>query len=96
LDLYACADGTLTAIFSDTSHNSTNIYSITPKIDLQAKTLKIEGVKTDNMDHEIPASGWDTDRSISKAYRVVKQPIFCWEVFDALTRSLEEVVAAHD
>lgn len=103
LDLVACADGTLTALFANANElepiqktASTNIYSMTPKIDLQAKTLKIDGVKTGNMDHPIPTSGWETDRSVSNAYRIAKQPIFCWDVVEALTQSLEEVVAADD
>ena len=98
LALDACRDGSLTAVFSDDyvyieNPVRSNIYAMTHKIDLEARTLQIvKGSKKDELGHIIPTPGWEKDDTAVKPYRVVKQPVYCWEVVDALISSLEETV----
>lgn len=96
LDLAACDDGTLTAIFANKSYSlgesgSGSVYTITPKIDLQKNELVISGTKEDDFGFSVPTSGWKTDNNMSTAYRVVKHPIYCWPLLAALIKSLEDM-----
>lgn len=88
LDLSPCDDGTLAAVYCEkNAYWNAPVYSMTPKIDRIARTLKIEGKRKDSNNHTVPTNGWESDRSVWVS-RVIKQPINCWQLLDGLERAL--------
>ncbi|PZX55616.1 hypothetical protein [Algoriphagus chordae] len=88
LDLSPCDDETLVALYCEkTAWWQAPIYSLSPKIDRVARTLKMEGSKRDSNDHIVPTNGWDSDRTVWVS-RVIKQPIDCWPLLSSLEKIL--------
>jgi hypothetical protein len=85
-DLAACDDETLTAIFQDKDGNR-RIITATTRF-APGKPIILEGGKTDPRGNVTPTHGWVMDKSVY-AYRVHKQPIFCWSVIEKLAGMLK-------
>jgi hypothetical protein len=83
LDLSPCDDGTLLAAFIqgnwNSSQNHYKLFMLTPRIDLQKRTLALQAADFVS----IPGEG----------FRVGKQPFFCWSLIEETTSTLEEQVA---
>jgi hypothetical protein len=85
LDLSACDDGTLTAVFED-KDVSGRIFTTTPRF--KAGKLIIEGKVVDENGVE-RAHGWVRDPDGGTyARRVHKLPIFCWPMIEGLKNAL--------
>ena len=70
------------------------IYTITPEIDRKKGTLTMKaGSKQGAGGFDVPTHGWMTDDTAT-AFKVQKQPIFCWQLISALISSLENVIKA--
>jgi len=84
IDLAACDDGTLTAVFEDKGGLG-RIYTATPQF--QGNQLIIEGIKIDKRNHETRTHGWvkeSSDKIVAR--RVHKLPIFCWPAIEGLEK----------
>jgi hypothetical protein len=94
IDLAACDDGTLTALYtltmwSDFARRNGAIYALTPQVDRQKRTLTMAIKESDNPSPR----GWDTVQSLG-ANQVIKQPIFCWSLLEGMEAALEETLAS--
>lgn len=89
LDLSACDDGTLTAVFEDEDSDGWGrIFTATPRF--EGGKLIIEGTERDDRDHETKTHGWVKDPDTSTyARRVHKLPIFCWPMIEGLENALK-------
>ena len=68
------------------------IYTITPEIDRKKGTLTMKaGSKQGPGGFDVPTHGWLTDDTAT-AFKVQKQPIFCWQLISALISSLENAI----
>jgi hypothetical protein len=85
-DLSACDDGTLTAVFQDKDEER-RIITATMRFERDQPIIQ-EGTKTDNLGNVTPTHGWVMDKSVW-AYRVHKQPIFCWPMVEGLEKKLK-------
>ena len=86
LDLSACDDGTLTAVFED-KDGWGRIFTATPRF--EGGKLIIDGKDLDGRDHETTTHGWSKDPdSGTYARRVHKLPIFCWPMIEGLENAL--------
>jgi hypothetical protein len=83
LDLSPCDDGTLFAAFIqgnwNHSMNRYQLFMLTPRIDLQKRTLALQAA--------------DFVRIPGEGFRVGKQPLFCWSLLEEVTSTLEEQTA---
>ena len=96
LDLSACDDGTLTAVFQEKlvvaglpfiPDEWGRIYTATPNFD--GGKLTIEGKKVDSWDQIQLTHGWAKDPDDGTyARRVHKLPIFCWPLIEGLENAL--------
>jgi hypothetical protein len=94
VDLSACDDGTLTAVFhnalipfDDNPAGWGRIYTTTPEFD--GGKLTIEGREYDDRDQIKPTHGWVKDPDDGTyARRVHKLPIFCWPLIEGLENAL--------
>ena len=89
LDLSPCDDGTLVALYAKKdSMAAAPLYSMTPKIDRVARTLKIEGTKRDSNNHIVSVNGWIKLTEGIGYNRVIKQQIECWPLLVGLEKIL--------
>jgi hypothetical protein len=110
VDLWPSDDGTLTAAFSRVAEFPSGIvpglipvrglkpaiYTMTPEIDRTKRTLTMKaGSKAGPGGFDVPTHGWTTDDGAT-AFKVVKQPIFCWRLMSALLTSLEDVIEGRE
>ena len=71
------------------------IYTITPEIDRKKGTLTMKaGSKQGPGGFDVPTHGWASDDTAT-AFKVQKQPIFCWQLISALVSSLENATKPH-
>jgi hypothetical protein len=100
VDLSACDDGTLTAVFEAKEKLGDigniivgRIFTATPKFD--GGKLTIEGQKTDKWDKIKVTHGWAKDPDPGTyAHRVHKLPIFCWPLIEGLENALKPTASA--
>ena len=87
LDLSACDDGTLTAVFED-KDGWGRIFTATPRF--EGGKLIIDGKDVDDRDHETKTHGWSKDPNPGTyARRVHKLPILCWPILEELANALK-------
>ena len=87
VDLAACDDGTLTAVFEDKGGLG-RIYTATPRF--EGKELIIERTVVGDRGNETKIHGWVREPSNTiVAKRVHKLPIFCWPTIEALEKVLQ-------
>jgi hypothetical protein len=87
LDLSACDDGTLTAVFEG-KDGWGRIFTATPRF--EGGKLIIDGKDVDGRDHETTTHGWSKDPDPGTyARRVHKLPILCWPILEELVNALK-------
>jgi len=92
VDLAPCDDGSLVAVVSNLRNGANGIYHLTPRIDRAKKTMIVEGKERNNDGVLIKTNGWVQEKD-KWAHRVLKQPIFCWNMLEDLIATLEKATA---
>jgi hypothetical protein len=85
-DLSACDDGTLAAVFQDKG-GARRIITATTRFEPNQSIIQ-PGKGSDGLGNDTPTHGWVMDKT-AWAYRVHKQPIFCWSTVEGLEAILK-------